>query len=177
MRQDDPSRPTLSQSSRMMRWLEYGEDFIQGAVGALLLLGALVALGYTVYHFIAQLRTPSVIIGPSGQTIHLSTPQNLAEAIVNLLSDLLLVLIIGEIFSLVLRYFHDRVIYLRPFLLIGIISAIRDLLTVSARVAIIEVSDLEFRQLMIELAVNLGIILGLSFALFLLKKADAANPL
>lgn len=177
LQQNNPPQSPTPKTNRTARLLEYGEAFIQAAVGVLLLLGAVVAVGYTVYHFIAQIRAPFIIIGPSGQVIHLTTPQNLAEAIINLLSDLLLVLIIGEIFSMVLRYFQDKMILLKPFLFIGIISAARDILAVSARIAVIEVSEPEFTQSMIELAVNLGIILGLSVALRLLRKEDVTNPL
>jgi uncharacterized membrane protein (DUF373 family) len=166
----------LPQTQRLARWLVIGEELIQSAAGILLLLGALLAVGYTVFHFIDQIVTATLILGPQ-ETIHLSVGQNLAEAIINLMSDLLLVLIIVEIFNTILRYLRDQTIYLKPFLFIGIISAARDILATSARLAVLEVQEKDFTELMIEMGVNLGIILGLSLALRLIRKEDASDPL
>jgi uncharacterized membrane protein (DUF373 family) len=176
-RADQLSQPPLFKAKWLTQLFEGGEEIIQLAVGILLFLGALGALGYTVYHFFAQIFSATVTIGPSGQTIHLSLGENIAEALINLISDLLLVLIIGEVFSTVLDFLRERAIYLKPFLFIGIISAARDILAISAGVVVLDGHGEDFTQSMIELGVNLGIILGLSLALRILRKEDAADRL
>ncbi len=168
---------TAAQLRRMERWLIIGGNAIQMAAGALLLLAALLALCYVVYHFFDQLVTATLMQAFPNENIHLTAEQNLATAITNLVSDLLLVLIIGEVFNTVLHYLRRRAVYIKPFLFIGIISAARDILSISARITVLEVQEKEFLQLIIELGVNLGIILGLSLALRLIRKEDASDPL
>ncbi|HLW03695.1 MAG TPA: phosphate-starvation-inducible PsiE family protein [Ktedonobacterales bacterium] len=163
--------------NRATRWLTTGGEGIQIVVGVLLLLGALLAVGYAVFHFIDQLATATLTLAFPSETIHLSVEQNLAAAIINLISDLLLVLIIGEVFNTILHYLRDRTIYLKPFLFIGIISAVRDILVTSARLAILEVQEKPFEELMIELGVNLAIVIGLSLSLRLIRREDASDPL
>jgi uncharacterized membrane protein (DUF373 family) len=170
------SQTPSPEAKQLTRLLMLGEAIIQVAAGMLLLLCALLALGYAIYHFLDQLLTATLTIGFPNQTIHLTTGQNIAEAIINLISDVLLVLIIGEVFNTVLHYLRHRAIFLKPFLFIGILSAARGILVVSARVAVLEVQDKEFTQLMIELGVNLLIILGLSLAMRLIRKEDATDP-
>jgi uncharacterized membrane protein (DUF373 family) len=157
------------------RLLTLGEIIIQVAAGIMLFFSALLALGYTVYHFVDQLITASLTLNFPNQTVHLTVEQNIAEVIINLVSDLLLVLIIGEVFNTVLRYLRLRVISLKPFLFIGIISATRDILAISARISVLEVQAKEFTLLMIELGVNLAIVLGLSLAMRLIRKEDASD--
>ena len=174
---DTLPQSTAAQLRRMERWLTNGEIIIQMAAGALLLLAALLAIGYAVYHFFEQIATATLTLAFPSENIHLTTEQNLAAAITNLISDLLLVLIIGEVFNTVLHYLRERTVYIKPFFFIGIISAARDILSISARITVLEVQEKEFVQLMIELGVNLGIILGLSLALRIIRKEDASDPL
>ena len=171
-----PTRPA-QEFNRMTRWLTTGSEVIQAAVGVLLFLAALLAVGYTVFHFIDQLATATLTIAFPAEVVHLNPEQNFAAAIINLISDLLLVLIIGEIFNTILHYLRDRTIYLKPFLFIGIISAVREILVTSARLAILEVQEKAFEEIMIELGVSLAIVIGLSLSLRLIRREDAADPL
>lgn len=177
LRPAEPDRPFLAQTKQIARWLEGGEMLIQGAVGVLLFLGALFGLGYTIYDFINQFTAPALTITIPEQHIHLTIAQSAADALITLVGDLLLVLIIGEVFSTVLHYLRNRVVSLKPFLFIGIISATRGILVTAARVLILDGHGTDFIQSMIELGVNLGIILGLSLALRLLRKEDTTDPL
>ena len=170
-------RPPSQRIKWLARWLNSGEEMIQVAVGLLLFLSALLAVGYAIFHFIDQLITATLTFAVPGQPVHLDPAENLAAAIINLISDLLLVLIIAEIFNTILHYLRDRTIYLKPFLFIGIISAARDLLVNSARLAVFEVQERDFIELMVELGVNLIIIIGLSLSLRLIRKEDASDPL
>jgi uncharacterized membrane protein (DUF373 family) len=169
-----PLRPALSQ---VARWLDEGETLLQGVVGLLLFLAALFTIGYAVYDFASQLASPEAFVAGPSQPIHLSEPQNIAEAIIALVSDLLLVLIILEVLTTVLHYLREHTVSLKPFLFIGIISAVRELLAVSARLAVIHVSGDELWQLLAGLGVSTGIILGLGITLRLLTREAGTDTL
>jgi|SRR5579859_1249873 len=170
--QTAPRRP----DNQIARWLERGDTLVQSLVGILFFLGALGAIGYAIYHFFSQLTTP-VISADHGQSIPLNGSQTIAEAIVNLISDLLLVLIITEILNTVLHYLRERAVLLKPFLFVGMISATRDILAIGARLAVIGAQGDQFTHLMIELGVNVGIVLGLGITLRLLTKEAATDAL
>jgi len=171
------ARAPAREFNRVTRWLTTGSEVIQVAVGVLLFFGALLAVGYAVFHFIDQLATATLTIAFPQEVVHLNPEQNFAAAIINLISDLLLVLIIGEIFNTIVHYLRDRTIYLKPCLFIGIISAVREFLLTSARLAILEVQEKAFEEIMIELGVSLAIVIGLSLSVRLIRREDAADPL
>jgi uncharacterized membrane protein (DUF373 family) len=173
-REPRPLRPALSW---IARWLDEGETLLQGVVGVLLFLAALFTIGYAAYDFASQLANPEAFITGPGQPVHLSEPQVIAEAIIALVSDLLLVLIILEVLTTVLHYLREHTVSLKPFLFIGIISAVRELLAVSARLAVIHVSGDELWQLLAGLGVSTGIILGLGITLRLLTREAGTDTL
>lgn len=170
--QQEGERHLTVRVSRAAHWLDQGADFIQGVVGFLLFLSALFTLGYSIYHFYVQLTTPTSFFGASS---HLSSPENLAEAIIGLVSDLLLVLIILEVLSTVLHYLREHTVWLKPFLFIGIISAVREILAISAQLVVTQISGNEFWKLMIEPGVSTGIVLALGITLRLLTKDTATS--
>jgi uncharacterized membrane protein (DUF373 family) len=173
-REPRPLRPALSW---IARWLDEGETLLQGVVGLLLFLAALFTIGYAVYDFASQLASPEVVLIGPGQPAHLSEAQVIAEAIIALVSDLLLVLIILEVLTTVLHYLREHTVSLKPFLFIGIISAVRELLAVSARLTVIHVSGDELWQLLAGLGVSTGIILGLGITLRLLTREAGTDTL
>jgi uncharacterized membrane protein (DUF373 family) len=154
------------------RWLEKGDAFIYALVGACFFLGALFTLGYAFYHFYHQLTNELVLAGANGQSVTLpaTDPQNIAQAIINLVSDLLLVLIIMEVLSTVLHYLRERATSLKPFLFIGMISATRGVLAIGARLSVTKVTGDDFRDAMIELGINAAVILILGVTLRVLSK-------
>ena len=171
------ARPVWPALSRAARWLDDGETLLQGVVGLLLFLAALFTIGYAVYDFASQLIHPEACLGGADQSVHLSEAQVIAEAIIALVSDLLLVLIILEVMTTVLHYLREHSVSLKPFLFIGIISAVRELLAVGARLTVIHVSGDELWQLLASLGVSTGIILGLGITLRLLTKETGTDSL
>jgi len=96
-----------------------------------------------------------------------------AESIVQLISDLLLVVIIMEVLGTVIHYLKSHVTSLRPFLFIGIISATRGILLIGARLTVESGgahNGESFFNDMIELGVNAAVILALGITLRLLGK-------
>jgi|SRR5579859_331165 len=160
-----------AEESAAARWLERGDTFIYALVGVCFFLGALFTLGYAFYHFYVQLTTtPTGLTGTNGQAIVASDPQNIAQAIINLVSDLLLVLIIMEVLSTVLHYLRERATSLKPFLFIGMISATRGVLAIGARLSVTKVTGDAFTEAMIELGVNAAVILALGVTLRVLSR-------
>ena len=158
-------------------WLEKADRLIYGLVGACFFLGALFTLGYAFYNFYHQFTNPMSIVRIDGKIAQLasSDPQNIAQAIIDLVSDLLLVLIIMEVLATVLHYLREHATSLKPFLFIGMISATRGVLAIGARLSITKVTGDDFRNAMIELGVNAAVILALGVTLRILSKYGATD--
>jgi uncharacterized membrane protein (DUF373 family) len=139
--------------------LDRGGSLIYAIVGICFFAGALFALGYSFWDFSVGI-TP--IFTRSAQ------PSSIATAIIQLISDLLLVLIIMEVLSTVINYLKEHATSLRPFLFIGIVSATRGILSIGARLSVGDVGN--FTNDMIELGVNAAVILTLGITLKLLGK-------
>lgn len=144
--------------------LDRSDSIIYAIVGVCFFLAALIALGYCFWNFansMMQLSAPHA----NGQVAYV------ADAIVAIISDLLLVLIIMEVMSTVIHYLKSHSTSLRPFLFIGIVSGVRGILSIGARLSVnTSTTGVEFNQAMIELAVNAGVILALGITLKLLGK-------
>jgi uncharacterized membrane protein (DUF373 family) len=97
-------------------------------------------------------------------------PGREAQAIIEFVSGLLLVLIIMEMLGTVIHYLQVHATSLRPFLFIGIISATRSILSIGARLSV-EGSNLgatDFTYAMFELGVSAAVILALGITIKLL---------
>ena len=83
------------------------------------------------------------------------------------INDILLVVIILEIMRTVVVRFTDGIFQLDSFLIIGVIAAVRHILTVGAALTMEKDKTAEaFNRSLIEMGVNTGIVLALVFALF-----------
>ncbi len=103
--------------------LRTSDSILYALVGISFLLAALVSLGYSYWDF-------SSIIW------NIQEPRKAAEAIIRFVSDLLLVIIIMEVMGTVIHYLEEHKTSLRPFLNIGIVSAIRGILSISAKLSV-----------------------------------------
>ncbi|HVB59835.1 MAG TPA: phosphate-starvation-inducible PsiE family protein [Ktedonobacteraceae bacterium] len=142
--------------------LDRGDTIIYAIVGACFFLGGFFALGYSFWNFGSYLLDNIPL-----------TPAIVAESIVQLISDLLLVVIIMEVLGTVIHYLKSHVTSLRPFLFIGIISATRGILLIGARLTVESGGHTteNFSSDMIELGVNAAVILALGITLRLIGKA------
>ena len=94
----------------------------------------------------------------------------LANRVINGLNGVLFVVIVLELMTTVVAHFEHGGFQLQPFLIIGIISGVRHILAVGARLSLAgEVTGTAFRQSQIELGVEGAVVLGLGFALFLVR--------
>ena len=170
----EATNPIIAISSR---FLDQGDSFIYAIVGICFFIGAVFTLGYSFWDFgstISQIDFSKLLIPLPGSVtlpVELATPQSVvANAIIKLVSDLLLVLIIMEVLGTVIHYLKAHATSLRPFLFIGIVSATRGILSIGARLSVKEVTGAAFNDAMIELAVSGGVILALGITLKLLGK-------
>lgn len=147
--------------------LDRADTYIYAIVGVCFLLGTLFTLGYSFWDFtIALIQVPDVKL--------IDQPATVVGAIIKLISDLLLVLIITEVLGTVIHYLKEHVTSLRPFLFIGIISATRGILSISARLSVGKIEN--FNQAMIELGVHAAVVLALGITLKLLGNNFEIGP-
>ncbi len=162
--------PIATFSSKL---LDRGDSFVYAIVGICFLLSGLFTLGYSFWHFGETILNISTIVANASASHASTTPQEvIAGAIIQLISDLLLVLIIMEVLGTVVHYLKSHITSLHPFLFIGIISATRGILSIGARLSVegSNVPTPEFTRSMIELGVNAAVILALGITLKLLGK-------
>ena len=87
-------------------------------------------------------------------------------------NDILFIVIILEILRTVISRFTDGVYQLDKFLIIGVIAAVRHILTVGASLTLESgKSDQAFERAIYEMGLNAGIVVALVFAIFLSKSA------
>ncbi len=136
----------------------YVEDVFYVAVAVALTLVGVVLFGYVVYDFVSK-------VGDG----------DLTAKILALLDGLLLVFIITELIHTVRAVIDEKVLVAEPFLIVGIVAAIRRLIVVSA-----EAKDLlgkpEFSDAMTEIGVLTGSVVVLAGSIFLLRHTQRSEP-
>jgi uncharacterized membrane protein (DUF373 family) len=133
------------------------EDLLHGFLGIILFIIAVLAAGYSLWRLI-------------------DTRPFFPTGMIQGINDTLFVVIILEIMRTVIVRFTDGIFQLDNFLIIGVIAAVRHILTVGASLTLDQEKSRElFNRALIEMGVNTGIVLALVFALFLARVARKAN--
>jgi uncharacterized membrane protein (DUF373 family) len=136
----------------------WAEDFFYIAVALALVAAGLILFGYAVYDFVVK-----------------ATKDPLPSLILGLLDTLLLVFIITEIIHTIRVVIDEKILISEPFLVVGIVAAIRRLVVVSA-----EAKDLfgkpQFSDAMVEIGVLTAAVLVLGFTIFLLRHTEHSEP-
>src|SRR5437588_12125500 len=100
----------------------------------------------------------------------LGRDRDLANRVIDGLNGVLFVVIVLALMSTVVAHFEHAGFQLQPFLVIGIISGVRHILTLGARLSLAgEVTGRPFRQSQIEPGVEAAVVLGLGLALYLVR--------
>ncbi len=129
------------------------EDIVHGFLGILLFVIASLAAFFTLQRLI-------------------ETRPFFPTGMIQGINDILLVVIILEIMRTVVVRFTDGIFQLDSFLIIGVIAAVRHILTVGAALTMEKDKTTEmFNRSLYEMGVNTGIVLALVFALFLSRSA------
>lgn len=161
----------VEQDSVLGRILESTETVIYALVAGSFIVAGIVSLIYGVGKF------GVAIIG----LIEAGNATDAPQAIITFVSDLLLTIIIMEVLGTVVRYIRMHETNARPFLVIGIVSATRNILAVGAQVSISETTLTPtgnltpvFTRWMIELGVNAGVIIALGITMLLVGRMGGA---
>lgn len=135
------------------RWIRVAEDVIYLSVAALLILGGL------------------VLVGKAGYDLFTKLSEGVEEAIKLSLNTLLLVFIVVELLSAVKTTIVERKLLAEPFLLVGMIASIKEIILVTTEVEF-RVQGQEFERAMIEMALLGGLVLALAVATLLLRRKE-----
>ncbi|HUK39614.1 MAG TPA: phosphate-starvation-inducible PsiE family protein [Candidatus Acidoferrales bacterium] len=101
---------------------------------------------------------------------------NLGDKIVGLLDQVLLILMIVEILYTVQVSFREHTLVAEPFLIVGLIAAVRRVLILTAEFSKpAEIIEAAFRNAMFELGLLTVLILALVISLFLVKRQRIAS--
>ena len=137
-----------------LRAVAWAEDAIHIAVAALLVVVGVVVLMETV-------------VGSA------TGDEAFVDRITAVVNGVLVVIIVMEILRTVVAHFEQGGFQLKPFLIIGIISAVRHILLVGAKVSLKSKDATAFRKTQIELGVNAAVVLALVVGLILIRRNEA----
>jgi len=152
-----PESPEPEARAWITRAFTAAEDVVYIGLGFLLAVSALVLLISGAISFVHNVLTASLPI-----------------SIVAELDRILLILLIVELLYTVQVSFREHGLLPEPFLLIGLISAIRRVLVLTAEFGELgEKTEIMFRHFVIELAVLTVLIVALAISLVLLRKRGA----
>lgn len=97
-------------------------------------------------------------------------------AALTLVNDLLLVIILLELFRTIVRFLQTDIITLEPFLNIGIIASIRRILTAGAELShLTEVSGELFDRYLMDIGLNVTVVLVLIIAVYVVRKGSSES--
>lgn len=94
-------------------------------------------------------------------------------AVLALMHDLLLVIILLELFRTIINFLKTKVITLEPFLYICVIASTRRILTTGAQIAYMEeLTDQVFNRYLLDLGANVLVIVALVVAVYLARRVS-----
>lgn len=144
--------------SRLSEAFRKAEHVLYVAVAAALALAGVVLFGQTLFEFGTDLvdRVP------------------VSESLLSLLDGLLLVFIITELLHTVTAVVRTNVLATEPFLIVGIVAAIRRVVVATAEAG--QTSGTVFDDLMLEIGVLFGGVVALGLTIFLLRHTERSEP-
>lgn len=105
-----------------------------------------------------------------------ATQTGLLPAGLRLLNDLLLVIILLELFRTVVRFLQTEILALEPYLAVGIIACTRRILTASAELSHLpQITSELFNRYLMDVGLNVAVIMVLIVAVFVIRKRPVAS--
>lgn len=105
-----------------------------------------------------------------------ATRTGLLPAGLRLLNDLLLVIILLELFRTVVRFLQTEILALEPYLAVGIIACTRRILTASAELSHLpQITSELFNRYLMDVGLNVAVIMVLIVAVFVIRKRPTAS--
>ena len=148
-----------TEGRRVIGLVEVAEDVVHYAVSVLLVIVSAVVMFHSLREFLAGNDHP------------------FPERVTSVINTVLFVIIVMEILRTVVAHFDDAGLQLKPFLIIGIISAVRHILTVGAQTSLGGDTDAEhFGRAQIELGANAAVVLVLVLGLVMIWRSERAGP-
>ncbi len=93
--------------------------------------------------------------------------------VVGAIDGILVVIILLDIVHTVFRHLRTSVFPVRPFLVIGILAGVRDILSASAHLTLsAHLSNVDFHNTLISLGVGVGVVVFLLLGLFVLRFSE-----
>ena len=139
-------------------WFGFVEDSLYVVVALALSIAGLILFGYSIYTFVNDAAETSM-----------------STSILELLDNLLLVFIVTELIHTIRAIIDEKVLLAEPFLVVGIVAAIRRLIVVSAEAKNL-VGTPDFSDAMLEIGLLTGTGLLLTLAVFLLRHTSHSEP-
>ena len=136
------------------RLLHRAEDVINAGIAVLLVAGGVVLLGEAAW------------VGISGAR------DDVTLAMTEMLDTILLVFIFAELLYAVRTVITERTIVAEPFLLVGIIASIKEILVLAIKAAELLGDGPEFARAITQIAVLGGLVLLLSAATWILRRKE-----
>jgi len=120
----------------------------------------------------------AVLLGVSGVVLWHSGAElfhhdvEFAERVTSVVNGTLFVIIVLEILRTVVAHFEEEDLQLKPFLIIGIISAVRHILTIGAQSSLGAQEHGPARERQIDLGLNALVVVVLVIGLILVRRSD-----
>jgi uncharacterized membrane protein (DUF373 family) len=152
-RADDPVGSAVRRADEVLSW---GEVVVYFAVAVILAAGAALLVGDAVTTFVDLIVDGEPVLA----------------AATELLSVLLLVFVFVELLGAVRKTLRERRLLAEPFLLVGIIAAIKEIVVVAGAERPKDAGFAEFRDGMVEIGVLSGVVLLLAVAALLLRMRE-----
>jgi uncharacterized membrane protein (DUF373 family) len=157
-----------SERSSFSRQLIFGRP-VSGA--AIEVMEALDGWGY-ITAGISFLALGMVVFVHAWYVFAITVGSKVVPAVLGLLHDLLLVIILLELFRTIINFLKTKTITLEPFLYICIIASTRRILTTGAQIANLEyLTDQLFHRYLLDVGANVLVIVALVIALYVVRKA------
>jgi uncharacterized membrane protein (DUF373 family) len=145
--------------NRMIHWMECLDRWGYVTAGLSLLLLGMLIFAYSWVSFFASVERTGLLV-----------------AGLKLLNDLLLVIILLELYRTVIRFLQTGILALEPYLAVGIIACTRRILTASAELSHQpEITDMLFNRYLLDVGLNVLVIMVLILAVFILRRRPLAS--
>jgi uncharacterized membrane protein (DUF373 family) len=155
-RRDDEPRGLLDASRRADQALSWGEVAIYFATALILLAGAAILVGDAVLTFVDYMAGGEPVLVAASEV----------------LSILLLVFVFVELLGAVRKTLRERRLLAEPFLLVGIIASIKEIVVVAGAERPADEGFEAFRNGMVEIGVLAGVVLVLAISALLLRARE-----
>ena len=157
---DDEPGGLLVASRRADQALSWGEVAVYFATALILLAGAAILVGDAVATFVEQMAAGEPVLAAASEVLGI----------------LLLVFVFVELLGAVRKTLRERRLLAEPFLLVGIIASIKEIVVVAGAERPKDEGFEAFRNGMVEIGVLAGVVLVLAISALLLRAREEKPP-